>query len=902
MDNKVKSKIEYQEIFDELSEKESFRKYDKYFNNFVKLLNMEIARKEQYKWTLMYLIKFADLINDLMKQNEEYLKVINSILENFIVENTENKMINIKFKISYPKIFSNKIAKVKLDQIDDNNINNNNSNKNENRNNEKIEIKNSNKIINQDEPYNKNKKESNEMIIIKDLKDINIQERKESESNVILSNEIREKIQEKAVSNPSDKNKSKINKLKELILNKTVLDILSEPEVKESVCDIILHILPGNKAITDIKTKDKMFLVSIICKLFFIFTHKQKGILLSKMPELLNDVDVLSSDKIKNNLFHFKENIKKNSTFKKDYIKDLINNDEENIEENFIKIFNEINKENDVKDIYLIHVLNSNLKFLDNKVSKIILFFLYTSLSKENEFDTRTEYYYNFLLIKLFYKDIHFNEITISNDKQCVYNNSIDFSRLNSIASSFNSLFTIIFEKEEIEFCETVINNISKFYTFGTKYRRNDFLSNIEFTKKMILLTIIDKESIYYLSEKKEVNFRKNLEILIKLEENLFNNYNKFNKFNKNKIESIQSKLLYKAQYEAFIEMNGIIKSIQDKMESKLNATLYPFGSVTQLLGNSSSDLDLYLELTGDKVSAKKDFFVNLRNKLREIHGKNVDYVVSKRLITIKLTNKKEVKIDINYFGVCGVYNSTLLRLYSQCDARFPILAYNIKLLKAELEIQRNKNKNKEENKNDKRPDFINSFSWMLLLVTFLQDVVQPPLLPKLLENKRKSASLEVRNSNKNKKKEYHYKFPLESAFEIGHANFNILDDDIIEEFQTEYKLQIKEKNQMSLSELFIKFLEFFIFYFKNDAIYVNTTYGNERLVSKIELNAERQQEDMVFNHHLFNKKSCILIREPFDHTYNATQNLDEKNYRENMKILIEIYNNLVKTGDFKKQ
>ena len=83
----------------------------------------------------------------------------------------------------------------------------------------------------------------------------------------------------------------------------------------------------------------------------------------------------------------------------------------------------------------------------------------------------------------------------------------------------------------------------------------------------------------------------------------------------------------------------------------------------------------------------------------------------------------RKVKIDLNFYGICSVLGSSLLREYSLYDARLSILGVTLKSV-----IKKYKIKNTDNMKN-----YLNSFSWMLLLITFLQDVIDPPVLPKLL-------------------------------------------------------------------------------------------------------------------------------------------------------------------------
>ena len=79
--------------------------------------------------------------------------------------------------------------------------------------------------------------------------------------------------------------------------------------------------------------------------------------------------------------------------------------------------------------------------------------------------------------------------------------------------------------------------------------------------------------------------------------------------------------------------------------------------------------------------------------------------------------------------GFCPYLHSILLRTYSLIEPRFSLLANALKKFIEIIKIKSTENKN----------EFLNSFSWMILLITFLQDIIKPHILPKLLSDKRNS-------------------------------------------------------------------------------------------------------------------------------------------------------------------
>jgi hypothetical protein len=241
---------------------------------------------------------------------------------------------------------------------------------------------------------------------------------------------------------------------------------------------------------------------------------------------------------------------------------------------------------------------------------------------------------------------------------------------------------------------------------------------------------------------------------------------------------------------------------------------------------------------------------------------KDVDYIKTNRLATISFSFRG-IKVDINYFGVQGVLNSQLLKCYVLCDSRFPILAYNIKKLIGSLGI-----KNKGDHKY-----YINSYSWMLLLITYLQDIVNPPVLPKILkELEKKAINIEIfkktRIDYKNKNK-YHKQKDVDLK-DLEPSEF-ILRTDFESKYREIYNSQITTKNDMSLAELWIGFIEFVTFYARFDLILVDAF--DEYYISR----KEYDSRDKKYNIPASNK-THIAMRDPFDHTYNPT-NVSKSNY-----------------------
>jgi DNA polymerase sigma len=301
------------------------------------------------------------------------------------------------------------------------------------------------------------------------------------------------------------------------------------------------------------------------------------------------------------------------------------------------------------------------------------------------------------------------------------------------------------------------------------------------------------------------------------------------------------------------------------------------------------------MDMEEERTSVKTSFIRKLHEYIKwKIYDK-AELIVTNRLIIITYYNSNRIKVDLNYFGKCSVLNSSLLRVYAQCDIRFSILAINIKKYIKELEICNT----------DKFKLYLNSFSWMLLLLTFLQDVVNPPVLPKLLQDSNKSIRLIISgNKKKDKEKRNNQKGYQKNICEVM-DNSSLKEFEVTSDFMENYEnvyLEFKStnKNEMSLAELFLKFLEFVIFYFKYDSVYANCSFSGECFMNKSMITSYDSKDKFsniykgVVNK---NKKYSIIIRDPFDHTYNPAQTLHIERATEFINKLKSFYFDILENG-----
>ncbi|CEF67676.1 Poly(A) RNA polymerase GLD2 [Strongyloides ratti] len=167
---------------------------------------------------------------------------------------------------------------------------------------------------------------------------------------------------------------------------------------------------------------------------------------------------------------------------------------------------------------------------------------------------------------------------------------------------------------------------------------------------------------------------------------------------------------------------------------------LFLTGSTITNLGDNLSDVDLCWVIPGyginnlnlpsnidkgiiyNKLNETKFFILELLCSYNVI---NDIYVISSKVPLLKIKfNKKwfDIEVDISINNLPGAMNSKLLHYYSRYDLRFSQLVFYFK------------NFCKESGYKDAYNNYFNSYSISLMVLHFLQAVVEPPILPNLQE------------------------------------------------------------------------------------------------------------------------------------------------------------------------
>ena len=658
---------------------------------------------------------------------------------------------------------------------------------------------------------------------------------------------------------------------------KSIDDLINKVNEYKTICDFIiaskkgnilpLHILFYGVQLKEINEDIENKAFTILAYIFPFLTEKQKQTDLHKIQEAIKGYPIIS---FLTNVFY----INNETDRSKNYIVDLLDKtiqcnsfDVQSINE----IIYKLKTFNDIKDLYILLMLykglhleryqqnENNVELAFNNISFILIYIASQgSVEPEEKF---INCFYDLYIIKVFLSNYQSTfKDTISLRENFFYFGNKRILKKEEI--EINNYLQLLFDDSEINQSALTKKRIEYFYSFENIFKFQEINSNnISFMLRNNELEYFKNTVLFNMNNHTGASFKQNL---IELEDELFNNA-------RSKLGYASSDIL--DNFEIPSNIRDKFNQLDEELHSRFRDyyfNLYPFGSITQFLNVDNSDLDIYLEVDCD--NARRIKFINsLAFYIKDNIDENYQNVNSNRICLLSFSYQG-LKVDLSCIGLCPYLHSNILRTYAQMDARFSILAINIKLLIRKLELV-----NTEGNK-----VYLNSFCWMMLLITFLQDIISPPILPKLLVNANKTSidielggkkRIDVGNNYYLKKKTI--RMVLESTgvetMEISEDNFDNAPDI--------YVTTIEKENPMSLSELFIKFLEFVIFYFKQDSLFVSFSYNYEGILNRSQIKnllSDSRFRDYYYNRFIINPKGDILFREPYDYNYNPGQTLTE--------------------------
>ena len=352
---------------------------------------------------------------------------------------------------------------------------------------------------------------------------------------------------------------------------------------------------------------------------------------------------------------------------------------------------------------------------------------------------------------------------------------------------------------------------------------------------------IIDEESKKLIIEKNKERWNTAVKNLITQENNIKSNF-KLTKRNFTVFE------------QSFTDLKNIIMSIKNLTYKIKN--IYPYGSITQLTQNSTSDYEMSI-ITDNYACINNEQIITLFDEIQKFleHNYKNNYKinsirVTKRtalLLLYDITNGINIEINCNNFF--SIMNSNLIYNYLTYDARALILVNTIK------------DWSKIKGINSNHEGFMSSYCYTLMTIFFLQRI-NKPLLP--IISTKNYEKIKIKN------KEFFLEKELLNPVKI----FN------------DWKCINTED---TISTLLLKWFVFYLYLFNEDDYCIDI--NNEKLTFRFyEANYLN-----YFNER--NKLSVYCIIDMFDYTYNPGSYMDKhstphKLFRKKMeKSLVQLLN-----------
>ena len=377
-----------------------------------------------------------------------------------------------------------------------------------------------------------------------------------------------------------------------------------------------------------------------------------------------------------------------------------------------------------------------------------------------------------------------------------------------------------LFDKDELELNEEVIRALKYFYKidkdkgidllyFSNNPELDKNKNQYNFIINIIDLVYIKRNMILHENDKFKGNLL-NLEKIIMQKVSFL-----FQKDKKNQ-EGYYSKFAMNSDLK--LVYFNLIEELKSKSKINLeNVNFYPVGSVAEFLYKNEDDLNIFLDIHKCKTPQKKTVLHEISHYLRNNFSATKKFNKDNCIFNFKYD---KINVSLIVLGNGPYIHSLLFREYALMDPRFPIVAIALKIFLKELGFK--------TNSLSKDSFFLDTYSFMSLLVAFLQDIINPPILPKVFSNKNSHKILIPKSipyiSELNERK---INIFIDSIkYEIIHLPKIIFEK---EELKKIYKEQIENnKNNLSCAEIFLHFLEFLIFYYKFDTLFVNCSLDYE--------------------------------------------------------------------------
>ena len=338
--------------------------------------------------------------------------------------------------------------------------------------------------------------------------------------------------------------------------------------------------------------------------------------------------------------------------------------------------------------------------------------------------------------------------------------------------------------------------------------------------KDKVIKKYIDEEEKKLIKERNKEKWAQTIKNLITQENNIKNNF----KLTKRNFSPFKN---------SFMLLKKIIMSI-DNLSCKIK-NIYPYGSITQLTQNITSDYEISI-ITENYSNINNKQVITLFTEIQNYIEKK--YKKAFKIISIRETKRtalliindqiNNLSIEINCNNFFSIMNSNLIYIYLTYDARALILVNTIK------------DWSKIKGINSNHEGFMSSYCYTLMTIFFLQRM-HKPLLPILTSN----------IFDKIKVKNYEY----------------FIEKNLLNPAKS-FKNWKCINTEDTITTLLLKFFVFYLYLFNEDDYCIDIS--NDKLTF-------RYYEAKYLNYfHDRNKVSAYCFIDMFDYTYNPGSYMDK--------------------------
>ena len=562
---------------------------------------------------------------------------------------------------------------------------------------------------------------------------------------------------------------------------------------------------------------------------------------------------------------NYDKNIINNNTPKK--MKINLQNNKKHIKEDYI----ENNKDKDIHN-------NSDID--ENKINSDInnMDFLYNSDENKNQLNN------NHNLPNITYNDINNqnddinnneinNKYIILNDseinhmlKNLVYTQNLMITDINKYLSQYSQISSLT-NGAQLNLYKTyiltiynqgILNNIilNQNNQHNSKNHSHFHNTKINFNKQEKLIAS-EYEKLKKLQYEKPEYISDNL--------NLFENYILLPIYNEINLHNNNPEIV-KSYSSVYFKYKDAINSIITK--NNLDGTIVePYGSIVNNFLTSDGDIDISIVPNNVSKIGFKIYLEQIEKELikRNLITDNSDsnetsrIYISTRFALLSITDiETNINIDITVHNLLPINNTKMIRLYSLYDQRFHILGIFLKHWVKINNIKGFPNK------------FLSSYALLLLIIHFLQSIVEPKILPILQDIK-----------NDKDKKEYDYKY----FYDDKEFETNLYYEDNFENMK-EYMniINCGRENTCNISELLVQFFEYYGYIYNSGEHYLISIKHDEKIIAN-------NTEHIAFP-----------LEDPFDVSHNPSSSLklNTPQYSEFIFCMRKEINNILSGQYFK--